>query len=156
VKYSNGIPQFIYYLLGEERVYFGSKYIGNANTGLMSGGTAVGQDRSRSVGNYFPYGEERNNPHVPNDIVKFATYTRDSAAGLDYADQRYHNSGLGRFLTMDRSAASLSLANPQSWNRYAYVLGDPANHNDPSGLCAAMLAGSTVGRDDGSPLIRNR
>jgi hypothetical protein len=24
---------------------------------------------------------------------------------------------------------------PQTWNRYAYVVGDPVNQNDPSGLC---------------------
>ena len=103
VKYSYGIPQSIYYLLGEERVYFRKKYIGNANTSLMSGGTAVGQDRLGSVGKYFPYGEERSN--LPNDTVKFATYTRDSATGLDYADQRYYTSDIGRFTSPDPNRA---------------------------------------------------
>ena len=133
VKYSYGMPQSIYYLLGEERVYFG-KYIGNANTSLMSGGTSIGQDRLGSTGKYFPFGEERNNPQLPNDTVKFASYTRDSATGLDYADQRYFTSGIGRFLSPDRYVASGGPADPSSWNRYAYTRGDPVNRYDPSGL----------------------
>ena len=131
VKYSSGTPQSIYYLLGEERVYFG-KYIGNANTGIVSGGTAVGQDRLESVGKYFPYGEDRTG--TPNDAVKFATYTRDSATGLDYADQRYYAGGSGRFLNTDPDQASRGASDPKSWNRYTYSRGDPINLFDPTGL----------------------
>jgi RHS repeat-associated protein len=134
VQYSYGTPQSIYYLLGEERVFFGTKYIGIANTTLMSGGTAVGRDRLESAGKYFPYGEERNSPQWPNDTLKFASYTRDSATGLDYADQRYYAGGSGRFLSPDPYTASGGPAEPGSWNRYAYVGGDPANYYDPQGL----------------------
>src|SRR5260370_41299620 len=123
-------------MLAEERVHFKRKYIGNANTPLMSGGTAVGQDRLGSVGKYFPYGEDRSN--LPNDTVKFATYTRDSATGLDYADQRYYTSNFGRFMSPDPYRASMrsvnNPSNPATWNRYASVLGDPVNYNDPMGL----------------------
>ena len=132
VKYLYGTPQSIYYLLREERLYFG-KYIGIANTGMMSGGTAVGQDRLESTGKYFPYGDERNNPQLPDDAVKFATYTRDSATGLDYADQRYYAGGSGRFLNADPDEASGGASDPKSWNRYAYTRGDPINRFDPTG-----------------------
>ena len=94
------------------------------------------QDRLGSVGKYYPYGEERNSPQLPNDQVKFATYTRDSATGNDYADQRYYyTSVLGRFMTADPYRGSMDPKQPQSLNRYAYVWGDPLNSNDPSGLC---------------------
>ena len=43
---------------------------------------------SNTAGKYYPYGEDRGTP-IANDQVKYATYTRDSATGLDYADQRY-------------------------------------------------------------------
>ena len=141
VQYVNGTPQSIYYLLGEQRLYFGSKYVGNANTRLMSGGTAVGHDRLGSNGKYFPYGEERSN--LPNDQVKFATYTRDSATGLDYADQRYYTGGLGRFMSPDPYSSSGGQADPGSWNRYTYVTNDPVSFNDPGGLDQCLVGWST-------------
>ena len=42
-------------------------------------------------------------------------------------------SGLGRFLTADPYVASGGVADPGSWNRYAYVGGDPVNLNDSGG-----------------------
>jgi len=69
-----------------------------------------------------------------NDREKYATYTRDSATGLDYAMNRYYASQWGRYLSPDPSSKSIKPGNPQSWNRYPYVDGDPANHTDPSGL----------------------
>ena len=66
-----------------------------------------------------------------------ATYTRDSYTGLDYADQRFYASTYGRFLTPDPTRGRARGVNepqtPSSWNRYAYVLGDPVNHYDPTG-----------------------
>src|SRR5665213_2737047 len=63
-----------------------------------------------------------------------STYTRDSYTTLDYAQQRYYASTYGRFNTADPYRASGRRRNPLSWNRYAYVLGDPINGLDPNGL----------------------
>ena len=82
---------------------------------------------------YFPYGEEKGGS-TPNDRDKFATYSRDSNTGLDYAMNRYYGNSMGRFLTPDPFGGSGKPDDPQSWNRYAYVGNDPANKNDPSGL----------------------
>ncbi len=112
------------------RVYFGGRLVGQ-QVGT-NGYQAVIQDRLGSVGKYYPYGEERNSPQLPNDQVKFATYTRDSATGNDYADQRYYTSTLGRFMTPDRVRGRAT--NPQSWDRYAYGSSDPVGLNDPTGL----------------------
>ena len=57
--------------------------------------------------------------------------------GLDYADQRWHAPGAGRFLTADPYQASGGAAEPGSWNRYGYVGGDPANYHDRSGMVRA-------------------
>jgi hypothetical protein len=53
---------------------------------------------------------------------------------MDYADQRYYSSGYGRFNTVDPLQSSAKPKNPASWNRYAYVGGDPVNLLDPRGM----------------------
>ena len=53
---------------------------------------------------------------------------------MDYAHNRYHNPGTGRFLTADPFRASARPVDPTSWNRYAYTHGDPINRVDRSGL----------------------
>jgi RHS repeat-associated protein len=100
------------------------------------------EDRERSHGKYFPFGEDRYGPNPANpsnDQEKFATYTRDSATGLDYAYQRYYNSQLGRFHTPDPDSSSPRLGRPQTWNRYAYAGGDPANAIDPDGRMVLII-----------------
>jgi RHS repeat-associated protein len=86
---------------------------------------------------FYPYGEDRGTVQ-PNDSLKFATYTRDSATGLDYADQRYYASNFGRFMSPDPYAANNGAAgdsgDPGSWNPYDYTRGDPINRLDPNGL----------------------
>ena len=61
---------------------------------------------------------------------------RDSVS-QDYADQRYYAVGMGRFGTPDPYMANNGgpgdPAEPASWNKYAYVVGDPINYTDPSG-----------------------
>jgi len=92
---------------------------------------------------YYPYGEERD-AIVGDDRDKFATYWRDGFTGLDYARQRYYSSRSGRFLTADPYRASAALTNPQTWNRYAYVAGDPVNFVDPWGLIIEKVEWSSL------------
>jgi RHS repeat-associated protein len=105
--------------------YFGGKMIKNADG-------YVNRDRLGSIGKFFPYGQERT--ATANGTEKFATYTRDAETGLDYAQNRYHSSGDGRFLSPDPYYGSANVVDPGSLNRYPYVGGDPVNYNDPSGL----------------------
>jgi len=70
---------------------------------------------------------------------KFGTYFRDTI-GQDYAQQRYYNAGMGRFWSVDPGPANLG--NPASWNRYAYVSGDPVNFNGPRGAMQNCPAGT--------------
>ena len=64
---------------------------------------------------------------------KFTSYERDGN-GSDEAMFRRSNRWHSRFDQPDPDDGSYSLTNPQSFNRYAYVQGDPVNFVDPSGL----------------------
>jgi RHS repeat-associated protein len=91
-------------------------------------------DQLGSAGTYYPWGEAKGTTN-PQDAWSYATYWRDSATGLDYANQRYYSNTYGRFMTPDPYQGSASTSYPQSWNRYVYVVGDPVNRIDPGGLC---------------------
>jgi RHS repeat-associated protein len=97
---------------------------------------------------YLPFGEElgagvgirtagQGYP-PPDDQVrqKFGGYERDSETGLDFAQNRYLSSTQGRFTSPDPTLLSVNGTNPQTWNRYAYVLNNPLQYIDPLGLWA--------------------
>jgi RHS repeat-associated protein len=74
---------------------------------------------------------------------KFTGYERDAETGLDFAQARYFSSTEGRFTSADSLLGSL--VNPQSLNRYAYVLNNPLNSTDPSGHLPVSATGSITG-----------
>ncbi len=123
--------------------FFGSKRIGTFDRL----GTAK-YNPNGQVQSFYPYGEDRGTVE-PNDSLKFATYTRDTATGLDYADQRYYASNFGRFMSPDPYRASSRGPRPQSWNRYTYVQGDPVNFNDRRGLDLVLEDEGDDGSFDG-------
>lgn len=93
---------------------------------------------------YLPFGEElfagtggrtpQQNFGADNLRQKFTQYERDTETSLDFAQARYYASKQGRFTSVDPLLASAKLSQPQSWNRYAYVLNNPLKLVDPSGL----------------------
>jgi RHS repeat-associated protein len=116
----------------------------------------LGSVRANDAGDtfgYYPYGEELTVKN-PQDREKFGTYTRESATGLDYANQRYYSSAFGRFNTPDPLHSTASSPadpnNPTSWNRFGYVGGDPINNNDPSGesACTTVDAFDSIENSD--------
>ncbi len=56
---------------------------------------------------------------------------------------------MGRFTSPDPSATSAKLSDPGSWNRYAYVGGDPISRMDPSGLCSEYMGQLSDDDDEG-------
>jgi len=96
-----------------QNVYFGGKLI-------SAEGNSVSMDQLDSVRwsaagsgtarTYYPYGVEYSS--TTNDTEKYATYTRDSNTGLDYANNHYYASIWGRFTSPDPYAGSIKPRNP--------------------------------------------
>jgi len=94
---------------------------------------------------YYPFGGDRvaydslNNPNTRwwlMNRMKFTGLWRDDETGLDHTLYRKYSSTLGRWLSPDPMAGSIM--NPQSLNRYAYVMNNPVNFIDPLGLDECM------------------
>jgi RHS repeat-associated protein len=109
----------------------------------ISNGDQVGSSRTITFDNvtvcydadFEMFGHERT-PYVNTcaQSYRFEGMERDPEDGLDHTLFQQYASNLGRWLSPDSLAGSV--ANPQSLNRYAYVLDNPKNLVDSSGLCA--------------------
>lgn len=94
--------------------YFGGRLIYDSGNGTYY--NWVYTDRLGSTVKTYPFGQERPSA-TSNDEQKFGTYYRDAESGLDYAMNRYHASGTGRFLSPDPYMASENRENRDRENR---------------------------------------
>ncbi|MGH9941342.1 MAG: DUF4214 domain-containing protein [Pyrinomonadaceae bacterium] len=93
---------------------------------------------------YLPFGEEvgagvggrtTGQGYVADNVrQKFAGSERDGETGLDFMQARYYGSMMGRFTSPDPLLSSGEIEDPQTWNRYSYVLNNPLLYTDPLGL----------------------
>jgi len=114
------------------RAYFGGKIVGVATDRM---GTVRWAPGAASMV-YRSYGTERT--WTTSGWETWATYSQ-LAQGMDYADQRMYNSGMGKFFSPDPGgAAGADAADPLSWNRYLYAMGDPVNRVDPGGTDSCL------------------
>jgi RHS repeat-associated protein len=67
----------------------------------------------------------------------YTGYEKDEESGLDFAQARYYNTTHGRFTSVDPLTASATIKNPQTFNRYSYVLNSPYKFTDPLGLISS-------------------
>jgi RHS repeat-associated protein len=65
---------------------------------------------------------------------KYTSKERDAESGLDCYWARYYASQHGRFLSTDPLMASAKSTDPQSWNRFIYVVNNPLKYVDPTGM----------------------
>ena len=83
-----------------------------------------------------PWGEVRAGG-VAQTTLDFTGQRRDGT-GLLYYGARYYDPQTGRFISPDTQGAQQQ--NPQSLNRYSYVLDNPLNNTDPTGHEALKAA----------------
>jgi len=67
---------------------------------------------------------------------RFTGYQKDDETGLDFAEARMYQNLHGRFTAVDPLLASGKSADPQTFNRYVYVMNNPLMYTDPTGLQA--------------------
>ena len=91
----------------------------------------------------LPFGDGLNpypDPNAPTSTddatpLHFTGKERDTESGNDYFGARYYASSMGRFLSPDpKIMTARHLANPQKWNKYAYVINNPLANFDPDGM----------------------
>ena len=83
---------------------------------------------------YLPFGEPWTATPAGTDTRRFGGKQLDGETGLDYFGARYYDSRAGRFTSADPLLdLEQAIAEPQLWNRYAYVTNNPHRFRDPDG-----------------------
>ncbi|MBZ5671403.1 MAG: RHS repeat-associated core domain-containing protein, partial [Acidobacteriia bacterium] len=129
---------------GNEYVYFAGRRIAWVDSGGTVryywgdhlGSTRIVTDAAGNVcydADYYPFQGART-PYVSNctPAYKMAGMKFDQESGNYYTLNRYYPANLARWLSPDPLAGGIT--NPQSLNRYAYVLNNPTTFIDPLGL----------------------
>ncbi len=84
---------------------------------------------------------------TPDELRKdYTGYEKDTESGLEFAQARYYAPIHGRFTSVDPLTASASIKNPQTFNRYSYVLNSPYKFTDPLGLLSETATGACGSR----------
>jgi len=93
----------------------------------------------------LPFGDDftYNAPEGDFDYYHFAGYDQDNSAN-EHAQFREYSNMAGRWFSPDPYQGSYNPSNPQSFNRYAYVLNNPLSFTDPLGLEVQCTADGQV------------
>jgi RHS repeat-associated protein len=109
-----------------------------------------------------PYGDNFTETLSTLDFTGFAGGFWDSENNGEHFGAREYENTHGSWLSPDPAGlAVVDISNPQSWNRYAYVLDNPVSYADPTGLFRvgplAYAGYYTFGCDDmnGGGLLNN-
>jgi len=121
--------------------YLTTDHLGCTRVVIRSDGTTTRHD-------FLPFGEEiqagiggrtAGQGYVADSVrQKFTQKERDNESGLDYFGARYYSSAQGRFTSPDAFWKDSHVADPQSWNKYAYARNNPLKYFDPTGEKATV------------------
>lgn len=115
--------------------YFLGDHLGSTRLLTNTSGTPIADTKAH----FLPYGSYRGGEPVSDTTdTGFTGHKHNDPIGLIYMNARFYLPVSGRFLTADSMISDPS--DPQSANRYSYVLGNPIRLVDPSGHCAQGYA----------------
>jgi RHS repeat-associated protein len=104
--------------------YMHSDHLGSTSAMSYGSGTNAGQLVSGSVARYTPFGDWRTEPTADLTNRGYTGHqhnnTGDNDIGLIYMNARYYVPGVARFASADTIIPDST--NPQSLNRYTYVM----------------------------------
>jgi RHS repeat-associated protein len=126
ITYWNGRPVSLY---NGATYYQHQDVLGTQRLLTTSDGSVAGSYQS------LAFGDGLNISGVNNDPSHFAQLDRDSETYTDHAQFRQYSSTQGRWMSPDPYDGSYDPSNPQSFNRYSYVLNNPLAATDPTGHC---------------------
>ncbi len=115
--------------------YYHSDHLGSSNIVSNSAGTEV------KATQFYPYGSTRSETGSKTLEQKYNGKDFDMATGLYNYGARYYNPAAMHFVSADDVVADPS--NPQSFNRYSYVLNNPIRLVDPTGREPAPKLGTS-------------
>ena len=104
-------------------IYRHADLLGTFRLSTLYNGISTVADKS------LPFGEADGT--VPP--IQFAGLWADTASNTDLAIFREYSPASGRWMSPDPYDGSYDASNPQSLNRYSYVLSNPMSLSDPSG-----------------------
>lgn len=116
VRENDGVPQWIH-----------GDHLGSASVTTDNNGAKAGEER------YKPFGGSRVDSGDVKGNKRFQGSERVNSIELDSMGARFYSAGLGRFISADIAIPGRS--NPQTWNRYSFVLNNPLGLLDKQGHC---------------------
>jgi len=140
----------------EGRIYWGNAEVAfRATTGYTFyehqdwlGTTRVRTDYQGNDGGLFsslPFGDGVSktvyDSYADQDNTHFAMLDLDNETDTDHATYRQYYNTLGSWMSPDPYMGSYDPSNPQSFNRYSYVLNNPLTYVDPEGLMIQVDGG---------------
>ncbi len=96
----------------------------------------------------LPFGDGQTSSGEDYDAYHFAVLDTDSESATDHAQFRQYSPAQGRWMRPDPYSGSYDANNPQSFNRYSYVLNNPLAGIDPSGLNCDIQGNGCPGYGD--------
>jgi RHS repeat-associated protein len=108
-----------------QKLFFHNDHLGGVNV-ITRADSVVDQ-----LVEYGPWGKTSRLQAGGEGLLRFTGQQQDIESGLLYYGGRYYDPDLGRFISPDPFVPEI--LDPQSHNRYSYVLNNPVGNIDPSG-----------------------